>query len=457
MSPTKTETRRQFLKTTGLAALAAVSLPAILRAQSAPAIVSGKNLNSRIRIGVIGCGARSSAASAYIGTGISEVVALADPNRDARRKWASKFLKGQPAREYSDFRELLQSDVDAVHIVTGDYWHVPAALLSARAGKNIYVEKPLGLSIEQCLACREISAEHKIVVQYGTQNRSTVYVRSGVELLLNGHIGEVKEIYVFCREGESGGSPTPVLPVPEGFDYNMWLGPAPEAPFCEDRVLGKASRKGIYHINDYAIGFIAGWGAHPYDQLQWWLDEMNIGMPTKVEATGRIPTEGLFNTVVDWDATITYPGLQPKVRFADNKTIKATLPKLDGFEPSDHGTLFVGEKGWLFFCRTGFQASSREILQLNKNPGPRRVINAGASHTANFLDAILGKNKVVSPLDSAIRSDICCHLADLAIRTGHSVGWDAKKNTVTNNADAVPLMKRAMRAPWNVLNPKYTA
>jgi len=445
--------RRKFLRNT-IGLVGALGFPTII--PSSALGLDGKTPPSeRIRIGVIGCGNQSRAASSYLPGGLAEIVALADPDRSASRKWAETILKGAKVREYSDFRELLQSDVDAVHISTGDYWHVPIALLSARAGKHLYVEKPLGLSIEQCLACREISAEQKVVFQYGTQNRATVYVRSGVELLLNGHIGDIREIYVFAPHGESGGSPVPVLPVPEGFDYNMWLGPAPEAPFSQDRVLTKGKRNGIFHIYDYAIGFVAGWGAHACDQLQWWLDAMNVGMPETVEVTGTIPAEGLFNTVTHWDATITYPGL-PKVRFADSKTINKHLPVLDGLTPREHGTLFVGSEGWLYFHRNGFQASSREILQKSKDPGPRRVINAGVTQQANFLDAILGKNKVVSPLDSAIRSDITCHLVDLAIRTGKPVGWDAKKNTITGNPEAVPLMKRAMREPWNVLNTKYT-
>ncbi|TSA35295.1 MAG: gfo/Idh/MocA family oxidoreductase [Verrucomicrobiaceae bacterium] len=445
--------RRTFLRNT-IGFVGALGFPTIIPS-SALGLDGKVPPSERIRIGVIGCGSQSRAASNYLPGGLAEIVALADPDRSATRKWAETILKGAKVREYSDFRELLQSDVDAVNIATGDYWHVPIALLSARAGKHLYVEKPLGLSIEQCLACREISAEHKVVFQYGTQNRSKVYVRSGIELLLNGHIGEIKEIYVFAPQGESGGSPLPVLPVPDGFDYNMWLGPAPEAPFSQDRVLTKGKRNGIFHIYDYAIGFVAGWGAHAYDQLQWWLDEMNFGMPESVEATGTIPTEGLFNTVTHWDATITYPCL-PKVRFADFETIIKHLPKFDGINLLGHGTVFVGSEGWLYFHRNGFQASSREILEKSKDPGPRRVVNAGVSQQANFLDAILGKNKVVSPLDSAIRSDICCHLTNLAIRTGKPVGWDAKKNTITGNSEAVPLMRRAMREPWNVLNPKYT-
>jgi hypothetical protein len=234
----------------------------------------------------------------------------------------------------------------------------------------------------------------------------------------------------------------------------MWLGPAPDAPYCVDRCEVKGPRNAIFHVYDYAIGFIAGWGAHPYDQLQWWLDEEGLGMPVEVEASGTIPTEGFFNTITHWDAHLRYAnGLQ--VRFCDNKTIGKYLPKLEGFKPAAQGVLFMGGEGWMYTERNGFAASSREILMQSKNPGPRRVVDAGPSHTGNLIDAILGKNKTVTTLESAIRSDICCHLADLAIRYGGRLGWDAAKNTITGNDAAKAQMHRAMRKPWDVLNPQY--
>ena len=163
-------------------------------------------------------------------------------------------------------------------ISTPDHWHVPVSLAAAKAGKDMYTEKPLAISIEQDIAARAIVDKYNRVFQYGAQQRSLLHVRVGIELVLNGHIGDVEEIYVWAPNGESGGSATPVLPVPEGFNYDLWLGPAPMAPFCHDRCLEQSARNGIFHIYDYAIGFIAGWGAHPVDMLQWWAD--NAGLET---------------------------------------------------------------------------------------------------------------------------------------------------------------------------------
>lgn len=452
--------RRSFLRQAAGAAVAA-GFPQIV----APRVLGrgGETAPSeRVLIGLIGCGGRSSWARSYEHGGQGQIVALADPDDRALARWKSKAAQEAGAgaeargyRQYRDFRELLASEVDAVHISAGDYWHVPAALLAARAGKHIYVEKPLGLSIEQDLATREIGAEHKVQVQYGTQQRSSMYTRGAVELVLNGHIGEVKQACIWAPLGIGGGVCVPE-PVPAEIDYSLWLGPAPDAPYCKERCEVKGPPNAIFHVYDYAIGFVAGWGAHPYDQFQWWADEAGIGMPVEVQATGSIPAEGFRNTATHWDAQLRYAnGLE--VRFCDSETIGKYRPSIGDKKPATNGVIFVGTEGWIYTSRSDWEASSREILLQAKEPGPRRLVDAGATHTGNFLDAIRGRNKIVAPLESGMRSDICCHLTDLAIRHGGKLGWDAAKNQVTGNEAARAAMHRPMRQPWDVLNPKYTA
>ncbi|WP_227021624.1 Gfo/Idh/MocA family protein [Oceaniferula marina] len=442
--------RRQFLKTSlGTAGL--LGFPTII-----PATALGKGGKSapseRVRIGMIACGNRGRVAYEYAQMPDVEVVALADANlAKISQLKKHRTLSGKTFQETDDFRTMLQDDIDAVHISTADHWHVPSMLLAARAGKHVYVEKPLGVSIEQCLACNEVVKEHpELQVQYGTQNRSTAYVRPIMELVLNGHIGEVKQVYVWAPRGKAGGVHVP-KPVPAGFNLDMWYGPAPVKPFSDDRCLKKT---GIYYIYDYAIGFIAGWGAHPMDQLQWWLDETGMDIPEKVKASGVIPTTGLHDTVTEWDAELSYSnGMQ--IRFSDDKAIQKYLPKLDGFRPQSHGTLFVGSEGWVCCSRNRFQASSRELLDKRKDPGEKCLVHSKGGHARNFIDAIQGRNQTVTNLSSAIRSDIACHLVDLAIRNGGQVEWDGKKQTVVGNETAIAGMHRSMRKPWNVLDPKY--
>jgi predicted dehydrogenase len=317
--------------------------------------------------------------------------------------------------------------------------------MAAWAGKDMYCEKPLGLSIEQDKKSRQIVDKYHRVFQYGAQQRSQQHVRLG--MVLNGHIGEVKEAYVWAPHGESGGECVET-PVPADFDYNMWVGPAPKAPFCKDRCLNSGNgRNGIFHIYDYAIGFVAGWGAHPADMLQWWLDNAGIpNMPVSCEANGVIPTVGLFNTLTNWDAQFVYPnGL--KMRFMDNQTAHKEKPH-PGIDYG-HGTLFVGEDGWVLISRDSWKTSSDELRQKAKDPGSKRL-TVSRDQIQNFVDCVLSRKQPVDDLHSAVRSDILCHLIDISARTGKKLEWDNKRETIVGNAQAIKMMHRDMRAPWKL-------
>jgi hypothetical protein len=272
-------------------------------------------------------------------------------------------------------------------------------------------------------------------------------VRYGIQLVLNGHIGDVKQIYVWAPHGESGGSATPVLPVPQGFDYDMWLGPAPQAPFCKDRVPPGGTRNGIFHIYDYAIGFMAGWGAHPMDMLQWWAD--NAGMkeiPVKYKGTGTLPTTGLFNTLTNWDVSCTYAnGL--KMRFMDSTTARKVKPHPG--VAGGHGTLFEGTDGWVMVKRGGWKVSSPELRSKAKTPGDK-LLKVSHDQIRNFVDCVISREQPVDDLHSAIRSDIACHLSDISIRTGREITWDPENNTIKNDEQAVKMMTRPLRDPWSL-------
>jgi len=435
-------TRRDVLKK-GSAIAAGMAVPIIV-----PSSVFGAKAPSRrLNIGVIACGGRSKVTTSYEDYEKSEVVAICDPIRDRR---LMKLKKHPNAKDYEDFRDVLKlGDVDAVHISTGVHWHVPISLAAARAGKDMYTEKPLGVSVEECLAAREIVDKHKRIFQYGTQNRSMVQLRLGLELVLNGHIGDVKEIYVWAPQGHSGGSATPVLPVPDGYDYDLWLGPAPEAPFCKDRCLVQGPPNGVYHIYDYAIGFMAGWGAHAVDMLQWWADQTGMGIPVEYKGTGTIPTEGLFNTITNWDVECTYAnGL--KMRFMDSKTAR----KVDGIPhikevKFGHCALFVGSKGWVAVTRGSWKVFPETLYRKAKNAGEKKL-NVSTHHQQNFVDCVVSRQQPVSDLASAVQSDLMCHLSDISIRTGRSIRWDPKKETIVGDVEAAKMMSRKMRKPWTL-------
>jgi predicted dehydrogenase len=440
-----TISRRKFLGRTALAG-AAFGFPDII-----PATALGKDgklaPSERVGIGVIACGSRAGYTRQYQRYAKSQIVAVCDPVKSKRDNFSKRYGN---APAYNDFRELLaRKDVDAVHIATADHWHVPIAIMAAKAGKDMYTEKPLGISIAHDIAARQIVDKYKRVFQYGAQQRSMEHVRRGIELVLNGHIGDVRQIYVWAPRGAEGGSPTPVLPVPDGFDYDMWLGPAPKAPFCKSRCIRGGGQNGIFHIYDYAIGFIAGWGAHPLDMMQWWAD--NAGMkeiPVHYEGTGRIPTEGLFNTLVTWDMTCTFAnGI--KMRFMDSETLAKMNPKPHPGAQGGHGTLFVGTKGWVMVSRGGWKFSPKNLREKVKNPGSNRL-KVSRDQIQNLVDCVLTREEPVDNLHSAVRSDIISHLCELCVRTGRPLTWDPKKETIVGNEDAAKRMARPLRAPWTL-------
>jgi Oxidoreductase family, C-terminal alpha/beta domain/Oxidoreductase family, NAD-binding Rossmann fold len=436
-------TRRSFIKST-VAISALAGFPTIISSS-----VLGRNGNTppsdRVNIGLIGCGNRSGVAIKYKDYSKSQVVAVCDPIRERRLMRKEQF---DNCNDYNDFRDLLaRKDIDAVHIATSDHWHVPISLAAARAGKDMYTEKPLGKSIAEDIVARNIVDKYDRVFQYGAQQRSMVQVRMGIELVLNGHIGDVKEIYVWAPHGESGGSATPVLPVPEGYDYDLWLGPAPEAPFSYDRCLHQSGRNAIFHIYDYAIGFMAGWGAHPMDMLQWWADNAGLKtIPTHYEGSGEIGIGGLFDTLTNWDVTCTYSN-NLKMRFMDDQIANTVKPH-PGVEGS-HGTLFVGTNGWVKVKRAGWKVSDEKLYRIGKDPGKIRLVES-KDQVHNFVDSVISRKQPVDNLHSAVRSDIICHLSDICIREGKSINWDTEKETIIGDYTAARRMHRPMRAPWTL-------
>lgn len=447
--------RRSFINRS-IGAASVLAMPTIIPAS---ALAQGGQTapSERIRVGLLGCGHRASYGEvpAYSTMPEVQVTQLVDPFPDRRQQFKAEWY--HDAQESSDFREILD-DVDAVHISAGDYWHVPMALAAARAGKHVYIEKPLGLSIEQCLACREIIEEHPgLQIQYGTQGRSKFYVWGAVETAVHGLLGEIQAIYNWCPPGESGGNASPTEP-PAGWDREMWFGPAPLSEYSEGRCgARKDARKGIYHIYDYAIGFVSGWGAHSLEHCQAYLEAIGQTIPVEVNATGTLPEEGLFNTLTNWDAELRYENGMT-ARFCDQSSIEKYLPKIEGIDPSiNHGTVLIGSEGWVQYNRFMIKASNRELLRSIRQGSYEPLLPRGeGTHSRNFVDSILGRQKITAPLDSAIHSDITTHLIDLSVRHGAPLKWDNESMTITNHPAAQAAMHRPMRGPWNqVLNPKY--
>lgn len=257
----------------------------------------------------------------------------------------------------ADFREVLQrDDVDGVAISTQDHWHVPLAYHAALAGKDMYVEKPLGTAMTWAWKLRRAVADHHVIFQYGTQQRSGGGFKRAVELVRNGYIGTLQRIECWCPDmsTQTGhahvkpyGSTTPTEP-PADMNYEMWIGPAPMKPYTVDR----CTNLGGFHIYDYALGFIAGWGAHPLDIAQWGMDADATG-PIAYEGVGKIPPVGsLWDTIESWDVTCRYAnGVQ--MRFMDHRAARPIVQKMSRRPWRDHGTTFYGDEGWVSVDRGG--------------------------------------------------------------------------------------------------------
>jgi predicted dehydrogenase len=406
-----------------------------------------------VHLALIGAGSRGdSVLRGFARLEDVRFVAVCDPFVD-RREGAKAFLEGVQGKgtvtAYNDFREALgRKDLDAVVCATCDHWHVPVAVAAARAGKDMYVEKPLGPSLAWAKTLRKEVARKSCIFQYGTQQRSDERFRSTVELVRNGHLGAVSRVDAWCIDGTRAeewfdpSSKTPE-PVPRNLDYDLWLGPAPEAPYSSRRV----HREGSFHTYDYSLGFIAGWGAHPLDIAQWGLGADGES-PVSYEGTGRIPTTGgLFSTVYQWDVRCRYEN-GVELHFLSHRPAEAVVTAYRK-RWSDHGTTFFGAKGWISVDRLGVEASDPGFLALR--PGPRdERLPASRGHDADFIAAVKSRKQPLSPLEAAIRSDTISHLADIAIRTGRTIRWDPRTEEIVGDEAAGRLLTRPMRAPYGL-------
>ena len=380
--------------------------------------------SERVTLGHIGVGGQGS----YLFGKFQELkgaqsVACADAYKDRRDRRAGQC----GGKAYADFREILaRDDIDAVVVATPDHWHVPIAIMAARAGKDCYVEKPLGICVEQDLLCRRVFQEHNRVFQYGTQQRSSDHCRLGCELVRSGKIGQIKALEVVAPNGGTGGS-TQEAPVPAGFDYEMWLGPAPAKPYTVDR----CRPQGTYWIYDQSIGYLGGWGAHPLDILVWGCDADKAG-PWTVEGSGKVPDTGLYDTVYDWDM---------KFSFAGGVTMR--------FTPGTDSTKFIGSDGWIRIWREDWDAEPKSLLK--ETPGPTGVhLIKSENHYQNFVDAVKSRSATVSPLADAVRSDLLSHMCDIAVRLDRKVTWDPKQEDIVGDSEATRMLHRPMRSPWTI-------
>ena len=435
-------TRRNLLKNAATIA-GAITFPYIV-----PSSALGRSgfvaPSERVAIGCIGVGPRGALNTRSMMNHGAQVIAVCDVDRTKRlnmkqyietfyAEWKRPTVPNR-CDHYNDYRELLaRTDIDAVMIATPDHWHVPIALAAVKARKDIYVEKPLGISIEQGKTLRDAVIKYGAVFMHGTEQRSMNQFRFACELVRNGRIGELHTIKVACPGGRQTGEHPP-MPVPDGLDWNRWLGPAPVRPF-NTAVFSTKNRLGWYFIADFApSGYLTGWGIHHLDMAQWALDADDSG-PVEITGQAVFPKSGLFDTPLTWDVDYLYEN-GVRVNFTDNKKNK-------------QGVRFEGTQGWIHATRSSIDAGPKSLLRTTIAPNEIHLYNTN-SDDRNFLECIKTRAETCSPINAAHRSTAVGYLGLIATLLGRKLKWDPRKEVFENDDEANRLLSAPMRSPYRV-------
>ena len=379
-------------------------------------------------MGCIGMGGQGTGnMKGFRGKSGSEVVAVCDVDVGHREK-ARQIAGLGASSSYSDFRELLaRDDIDAVSIAAPDHWHVPMSVAAVRVGKDVFCEKPLTLTIGGGRVLADEVKRYGRVFQTGSQQRSGNEFRFACELVQNGRIGKLHTMRVGIPGNNRKCPPTwQAQPVPDGFNYDMWLGPAPWEPYHEQRCHYQ-----FRFILDYSGGQMTNWGAHYLDIAQWGNAADDTG-PVEIVGSGDFPKSGLFTTAKGVDIEYTYAN--------DVKLILKT---------GGGSTRFEGTEGWVFVTRGKIDAEPKSLLTSKIGPDEIHLYN-NRDHKQNFLDCIRSRKDTICTAEIGHRSSSVCHLGNIAMLLGRKLRWDPKAERFINDSAANNMLTRAMRAPWRL-------
>jgi predicted dehydrogenase len=441
--------RRQFLRQS--AALAGVlGVPAIV-----PASVLGQAAtpapSNRVALGCIGLGIQGTGnMRAFRGNPEVQVVAVCDVHETQRRRAkqaVDEAYGNESCAAYKDFRELMaRKDIDAVQITAPDHWHPLIALEATRQHKHMYCEKPIGWSLRAAQAVRKAVQESGVVFQFGTQQRSGGKFRLACELVRNGKIGQLKTILVGVPSSWTCPS-QPTEPVPRELDYDLWLGPAPLAPYCYQRCRPYTDKEGWsvwYCISDYCMGMIGNWGVHHLDIAQWG-NGTELGGPTEVEGTGVFPQGMLTDAATHWQVENRYANGVTLIHMDDETSRKHPLQQ----GGHGHGVMFLGAEGWVHVDREKMDAGPKSLLKATIGPNELHLFKSD-NHHVNFIDAVKGRTKPAAPIDVAVRSDALCHLQQMAVKLKRKLRWDPAAEAFVGDDEANRMLDRPMREPWKL-------
>jgi predicted dehydrogenase len=428
-----TLSRRTVLKA------AAAGLPAWLTAELRAADDPPKPAE-KPKIALVGCGGRGRGVASGA-TKQGTVVAVCDVDSKHAADAAKQF---GGAKVYADFRKLLEAEKDVSIVVNGtpDHWHTLVNLAALRAGKDVYSEKPLTLTIDEGKRLVKAVKESGRVLQTGSQQRSDARFRLACEVVRNGRLGKLTKVTTILPAGLSSG-PFKSAPVPKELDWEMWQGQAPAAEYVPER-----THLYFRYWTEYSGGTLTDWGAHHNDIALWALGLDRSG-PATVE--GKLlskPVPGGYTAPAEYEVTYTY------ANGVEHKCISTTANSIFGTKARDpkpgerlHGLLFEGSDGWLYVTRGAIDASKKDVLNDKFADGDVRL-PVSTDHMANFFESVRTRKPPICDAEIGHRSATVCHLAGIALRLGRKLKWDPAKEEFVGDKEANAQLAREQRKPW---------
>ena len=449
--------RRIFIKKAAATAVGTAVFPTIV-----PSSVFGKNAPSnKIHIGQIGCGriARDHDMAETIKYDKAQFVAvcdvdskrLADGKKYVDEYYAKKAGKNSYSnvKMYENYIDMLSDkDIDAVIISTPDHWHAEPAIRAALAKKDIYLQKPTSLTVEEGRLLSDVVRRQNVILQVGTQQRSSPQFRIAAELVRNGRIGKLHTVKIGLP-GDPSGPEASEMPVPKNLNYDMWLGSTPEVYYTEIRVhpQNNYGRPGWLRCEQFGAGMITGWGQHHFDSAAWGMDTEYTG-PVSVEAIAQFPKSGL------WDV---HGDFMVKAEYENGITMYTS-----GGYPN--GIRYEGTEGWIFVSRGNYVASTSDPVAQGNNAkaldasdpkiltseiGENEIhLYKSDNQHGNWLDCIESRKEPISPVEIGHRTCTVCLISHIAMKIPGRLEWDPKLEKFKNSELANSMLRRPQRAPY---------
>ena len=446
--------RRQLLKSGAALAAAAVAL----EGSGAPAVASEKKKivgsNDEILVGVIGPGNMGrSNMSAFAKVENVRIAAVCDcykPNLEKALKRLEEEEKPEP-KSFSDFRKLLEmKELDVVIVAAPDHWHPLMTVMACRAGKDVYVEKPVSVAVSEGRKMVEVARKTKRVVGVGTQQRSGEHFQRAVEIVQSGRLGRITrvETWNFVNEYPEGFGNPPDSDPPEGLDWDMWLGPAPWRPFNRNRF--GVDVEGFWSTFrwfwDYAGGWMTDWGTHLIDVVQW---AMKVNGPEYVYASGgKYAVLDNRETPDTMLAIFDYPGFICTYEFRGCSR--------ETEDDRGYGILFHGTDASLFVDRSGYSLSPELEWFGDESHAKTLPVSSGGSdqhqtHVKAFIDCVKSRKRFISDIEVGHYASATPHLANISLRVGRRLKYDLKNERIIGDDEANGMLTRAYRAPWKLV------